>query len=190
MPHLSKTQRPFIILSGLPGSGKSTLGKQLSYVFKLKFIDKDDILEDLFESDGVGDSNWRRRLSRNSDEIFRCRASASEGAVLVSWWHLSGMDSQSGTPTDWLTTLSESIVQVHCECDPEIAARRFFERKRHPGHLDSAKSYSDVLSGIQRLSLLDLDTRDFSVNVHVDTSSEPDLNTVVNAVRSALHGGG
>ena len=179
-----QSQRPFIILSGLPGSGKSVLGRRLATALRLPFIDKDDVLEELFESEGVGDSAWRRRLSRKSDVIFQDRASESGGAVLVSWWHLTGMPLESGTPTNWLPALSKRLVHVHCDCSPEIAARRFFERSRHPGHLDSTSTYSVLLEGTKRLSLLG--TVDVGVGLTVDSSKEPNLDALVNEVRDAL----
>ena len=55
---------PFIVLSGLPASGKSTLGRAVAKALRLPMLDKDELLEALFESRGIGDADWRRRLSR------------------------------------------------------------------------------------------------------------------------------
>ena len=85
---------------------------------------------------GVGDAAWRRALSRESDVLFRDEAQRSNGAFLVSFWHLPGMPMDSGTPTDWLPALSSRIVNLHCQCPTTIAAARYWHRRRHPGHLD------------------------------------------------------
>jgi hypothetical protein len=53
---------------------------ELAPLLDLTVIDKDDILERLFEVKGVGDSPWRRTLSRESDLIFRQESEASQGA--------------------------------------------------------------------------------------------------------------
>jgi shikimate kinase len=45
-------RKPFVVISGLPGSGKTTLGRRLAPALTLPFIDKDDILDRLFESKG------------------------------------------------------------------------------------------------------------------------------------------
>jgi hypothetical protein len=166
------THRPFIVVSGLPASGKSTVGRNLSNSLDLPLLDKDDYLTQLFESEGVGDLNWRRRLSRKSDELFKDAAQQSSGAVLVSWWRLPDMDSQSGTPIDWLHSLSYKIVQVHCVCEPEIAARRFFERERHPGHLDSRHSLEDVIASTKQLSKLE--SFEVGIRLDINTTEEPD----------------
>jgi shikimate kinase len=48
------------VVSGLPGSGKSTIARRLGPLINLPVIDADDILERLVESKGVGDASWRR----------------------------------------------------------------------------------------------------------------------------------
>ena len=59
------------------------------------------------------------------------------------------MPLDSGTPTEWLEDLSGRIVHLHCRCDAELAAKRFIQRQRHPGHLDSEKTVSEIRAGIQ-----------------------------------------
>ena len=123
----------FVLVSGHPGSGKTTLARDLAPLLGLPLIDKDDILERLFEAKGVGDAEWRRRLSRESDALLQTEAGQSTGAVLTSFWRLPGMPPDSGTSTEWLFDLSEIIVTVRCVCPAEIAAERFTRRTRHPG---------------------------------------------------------
>src|SRR5947209_4425192 len=115
--------RRFVVISGLPGSGKTTLARQLAPALNLPILDKDSILEHLFDSKGVGDAAWRRMLSRESDTALQAQATASDGAILVSFWHQPGMAPDSGTPTTWLSELSEHIVNVHCVCSPDIATK-------------------------------------------------------------------
>ena len=179
-----ETERPFIVVSGLPGSGKSSLAKRLSALLNLPVIDKDDILERLFDSKGVGDSAQRRLVSRESDSILRDEATASRGAILVSFWHVPGMPADSGTPTDWLLRLSHHVVNIHCACSPEVAAARFCQRKRHPGHLDSERSATQVLESIRLLA--HLEPPDIWRRVEVDTSAEIDLDAVIDGILKQL----
>jgi hypothetical protein len=176
--------KPFAIVSGLPGSGKSTLAHLLAPALGLPLIDKDAILERLFESKGIGDSAWRRLLSRESDEILREEASASDGAVLVSHWRLPGMQPDSGTPTEWLRKIPGRIVNVRCVCDAATAAKRFTQRRRHPGHGDDDASESEVEASIRAVA--QLDPLNIGYLVEVDTSQTPNVDHVTSDVRKAL----
>jgi glucokinase len=174
----------FIVVSGLPSSGKSTLAQQLARALDLPVLDKDHILERLFASKGVGDGEWRCNLSRESDLVLQAGAAASGGAVLVSHWHLPGMPPNSGTPTAWISQLPGKVVNVHCKCPAELSASRFAHRKRHPGHLDHQRSEPEILASIRKVAsfgMLDLGPR-----IEVDTSQAPDLAVVLNEVHSAF----
>ena len=184
MSDYDRMRRPFVVISGLPGSGKTTVARRLAPALNLALIDKDDILDRLFEAKGIGDAAWRRTLSRESDVILQRDAVNSNGAILVSFWRLQGMPSDSGTPTDWLQAASNFVLNVHCECEPDVAARRFFERRRHPGHLDGESSYAEVLAGLQRLTRCA--PLDIAPRIDVDTSREPNLEEVVRLIRGAL----
>lgn len=153
---MTPADRRFVVVSGLPGSGKTTVARALAPLMNLPLIDKDEILERLFESRGTGDHAWRRRLSRESDDILQSTVSASDGAIVSSFWHVAGMPSDSGTPTDWLAGLSRTIVNVHCECPVETAADRFSRRARHAGHLDEVRTVAAVLDSLGALARLDL----------------------------------
>lgn len=131
--------RPFIVVSGMPASGKTTLAIKLAEALALPLLDKDHILEALFAGEGVITPRMRQRLSRASDDVLAAVAAASQGAVIVSFWRHPAMDGQSGTPTDWLSGLSDAVVEVHCTCSPDLAARRFLGRERHPGHNDASR---------------------------------------------------
>jgi glucokinase len=178
----------FVVVSGLPGSGKTTLARQLAPALGLPLIDKDDILERLFEQRGIGDAAWRRALSRESDLVLQREAAASTGAVLTSMWHVPGMAADSGTPTGWLRELSHLVVEVVCVCAPEIAARRFVERRRHPGHLDDSTTLAVVMDRLRvhaRLGALDIGPR-----VGVDTSGDVKIDAVIREIRGAVRDSG
>ena len=177
-------QIPFVVVSGLPGSGKTTLSRNLAPALALTLLDKDDILESLFDTLGVGDADWRQRLSRASDEIFQRLAITSSGAVLTSFWRSPKASVHSGTRTDWITATSERIVEVYCACDPEIAAMRFVNRVRHPGHLDSLKRTEDLLSSFQNLA--SAGPIGIGKLLRVNTSNEVNLDVVIDAVKSLL----
>lgn len=142
----------FIVVTGLPGSGKSTVGTAVAAALELPLLDKDDILEALFDGLGVGDALWRTRLSRAADLVLQRLAVQSQGAVLASWWRHPRSQVESGTSTAWLRSLPGQVIELHCKCSPRIAVERFFARRRHAGHLDSSKSKAAELAKLEELA--------------------------------------
>lgn len=145
--------RLFVVVTGLPASGKSTLGRALGESLRLPFLDKDDILEALFQAVDVGSPDDRSRLSRASDAVLESVAQASQGAVLTSFWRRPSLSTTSGTPTGWLSLLaSDVVVEVVCACDPALAASRFANRTRHPSHLDCRSNEAELQSAFALLA--------------------------------------
>lgn len=144
----------YIIVTGLPASGKSTIGKLMAPALEIPFLDKDEILEDLFDRQGIGDVAWRKRLSRAADDILRERARQSTSAVITSWWRHPNSALDSGTPVEWLEALPGIVIELYCHCRPPVAAARFLSRRRHEGHLDRLKSYDELISGFRQHAAL------------------------------------
>ena len=133
-----------IVVSGLPASGKTTVARELATRLHFDFLDKDDFLEALYERYGVFSWEHRKRLSRESDVSFRNNAAKAGSAVLVSHWRPLGSDGDSGTPVEWLEDEYDLIVEVYCQCTPELAFARFTNRTRHPGHYDKHRNLEDL----------------------------------------------
>jgi glucokinase len=139
----------FIVLSGLPASGKSTLGRAIAEALRLPILDKDEILEALFESRGIGDADWRRRLSRIADQELIEQATKLPTAVITSWWRHPNSSAASGTPSEWLLSLPGEVVEIYCVCSPSVAASRFVGRTRHAGHVDGQYTFEALLASFQ-----------------------------------------
>jgi len=132
------------VVTGLPGCGKTTVGKKLAEILEAPLIDKDTYLEHLFHVRGVGDSAWRQILSRDADGLFITDSTRECKVVLVSHWRPANLPVQYGTPTDWLSESFADIIEVYCTCPIDIAAKRFKTRVRHAGHVDDKKSIKEI----------------------------------------------
>ena len=161
--------RRFVVVSGLPGSGKSTIARRIGAGLNLDVIDKDDLLEQSFEGVDVISSAERQRLSRLADETMTHLAQASAGAVIVSFWRREQLSATAGTPTSWLHELPH-VVEVHCVCSPSTAVQRFIARHRHHGHGDQARSAGDLAA--QFIALDALGPIGIGPLVTVDTTQE------------------
>jgi len=94
LSRVEKLRRPFVVVYGLPGSGKSTLARRLAGLLNLPVIDKDDILE--------------------SDAILQDLAMASPSALLVSFWHVTGMQKDSGLASQAAKTQRKNAGSFPC----------------------------------------------------------------------------
>lgn len=141
--------RGFVVVSGLPASGKTFIARSLATSLQLPLLDKDSFLEALFQSEGTGNTARRRELSKRADIQFQEKAAATGTAVITSWWKHPASPVDSGTPVEWLSDSSRMAVEVHCGCSPSIAASRFLSRQRHPGHLDERWSHDSLLAMLE-----------------------------------------
>ncbi len=141
---------PFtIVVSGLPGAGKSTVGRAVAAHAGVAFLDKDDVLERLFETDQAP----REVLSRRADDVFLDAVSFERRAVAVSFWRRPELSTTSGTPTDRLPR-DRPVTEIWCDCPAEVAHRRFFSRTRHPAHEDEHRDRAETMAQLRRLSEL------------------------------------
>jgi thymidylate kinase len=181
-PVRSRQNDMYLIFSGIPASGKSTLARELAAALNLTFIDKDEILEELFDALGCDNSADRQKLSRASDNILQLSSIRSQRAAIVSFWQSSSGRENSGTPTSRITKLPGPVVEIYCDCSPELAIRRFQRRERHPSNFDGEKSLEEIRLWFERVAA------DGPIGignlVTVDTGSDPVVKDVVAEIMS------
>lgn len=119
--------RRVVLVSGAPGAGKSTLARPLAEALAMPLITKDAIKESLADSLGLGDGGtpWSSKLGGAAMELMWKLASQAPAAVLEANFRPYS-DYERGK----IAGLGARIVEVHCICPPEEAARRYTERGR------------------------------------------------------------
>jgi len=112
-----------IVVTGLPASGKTTLATALSSALALPLIRKDHYKELLFDTLGIGDRDWSRRIGQAAIALqYEAMALARDAVVDSALW--------TGVSEAELLRLRLPIVQVFCECPFELARDRYFKRER------------------------------------------------------------
>jgi predicted kinase len=130
-----------IIVTGLPCSGKTNLGRQISRLHKIPFISKDGFKERLFDSLGWSDRAWSKKLSGASYEmmfyVLEELIEVGQSCVLEANFDPK---THSGPLARVTQKFQARVVQIHCVTQPEILLERFKSRwesgERHPGHAD------------------------------------------------------
>lgn len=133
----------FVVVAGLPASGKTTLARSLAAELGLPLISKDAIKEALFDALGTGDLEWSQRLGKAAHLVMYGLARESRSAVFEShfWIGVAEVD---------LVSLGRPLIQVYCRCPTELAVERYRQRvsspDRHPGHLDEHQTDAVIKS--------------------------------------------
>jgi len=136
---MNKTK--MIIISGLPCTGKTTIGRKLSLKYNLPFISKDDVKESLFDSLGWKDREWSRKLGLATYPIlyYFIEAQLKAGRSFIIE---SNFDPRFDN--DNFMKLKESYkfdsLVIQCRTEGKILLDRFIKRsnsgQRHEGHRD------------------------------------------------------
>jgi len=179
-----KVRHRFVVVSGIPGCGKSTVGRSLAEKLDTPYLDKDKFLESWFDKLECPNEQTRHRLSRAADDDFQATALNFTKAVLDSFWRHPLADTRSGTPSGWLNEPEVHAVEVLCCCDPEVAATRFMERKRHVGHHDSKWNYASLVA--QSRTVMQGLPLGVGALIEIDTSSWVDIMPLATQVRTML----
>ena len=135
------TPRPvFVVVSGPPASGKSTLAPALAQELALPLVAKDTIKHALMSVLDVGDVETSRELGRAAvAAMLAVAAECPRGAVLESNFYRSVAVVELGA-------LPGPVVEIFCRCDHDVAQRRFRARAscRHAGHFDSVRTAEEL----------------------------------------------
>ncbi len=147
-----------LLVSGPPGAGKTTLGKQIARDLKMPFFNKDGIKETLFDALGWRDRDWSRQLgSASALLLFHCierQLEAGQSVVAESAY-------QAAYDAPRVRALQEQfhcrVLEVHCTAAKDVLLARFLARaqssQRHPGHGEAAQLEelrANLLNGMYR----------------------------------------
>jgi predicted kinase len=160
----------YVVVSGPPGSGKTTLAAAIAQQMRLPMVAKDLIKETLMSVLAVPDIETSRLIGRAALKVmYSVAASAPSGAVLEANFHRS--ISRAG-----IQALPGQVIEVFCRCDREVVLARYRERteRRHPGHFDERRTDDELWSEVVTSPV----AGDWAV-IEVNTGHPVDISVVV-----------
>ena len=166
----------YVLVGGVPGSGKTTLARQLAPLLGVPLIAKDAIKEALMTALGPPrDVAESQRWGRASVLAMLTVAQSRSGAVLDSTWYPYTIPYVQGLPGP--------IVEVRCAVSLDVAKQRYRARTptRHAGHLDDQRTEEELwgADAHQPLRLGPL--------VEVDTTGAVDVIAIAAAIQGAAN---
>jgi predicted kinase len=170
-----------IIVTGMPGTGKSTFAEIFQRELLLPLIEKDLIKEKLFNTLGWSDRDWSKKVGVAAYELMDYVIEQMLGngqSLIIESNFKPEFDNEKFR--HWQHKFDCKIIQVVCEADRKILYQRFMTRakkgNRHPGHDDANNAaewesyFFDLKNKVDPLDVkskvIKVDTSDFdTVNV-------------------------
>ena len=173
---MSKNNYPRVILIlGLPGAGKTTLGKKLANELNLPFLSKDDIKVMLFDIYGWKDRETSKQAGSASfrimDYFIEEQIKHGNSLIVESTFNPAYDDARFQA---WQKEYGVHYVQLYCYANADVVRQRFSERAsiddRHVSAVEGDEGLQ-VLEGYIRQGfnplnvdskIIKTDTTDFS----------------------------
>ena len=166
--------RLMVIVTGAPGTGKTTLSKKLSERYSIPLVAKDEIKELLFDSIGIGDRQWSLQLSKASYNLlfnFIAKLLMTNNPFIVEGNFYNGEATENFLKLKSITDFK--VLQIQCYTEPETLYERYKARdssgERHQGHIHQLPEFHEYKTKVfdSKCYRLDIDN---SVYIDLDTT--------------------
>jgi len=168
--------RAVVMVNGLPGSGKSTLGPKLAGGLRAAFLSKDQVMEAL--ADAV--TTEVPGLGAVAMHTVYALAAALDGTVVVDSWWFRPRD-LSFARDGLMKAGATASAEVWCDVPPSLARSRYVGRQRPAPYQDARRLAEDWDRWAAEAAPLALGPL-----IRVDTSRPVDVVRLCAEVKAAL----
>ena len=173
------SDRWYVVVSGAPASGKSTLARRLAPTLGLPLLAKDTLKDGLLRVLEAPDVATSEQLGRASVEALLAVAAEAGSCLIESVWHRSRAVGQ-------LSRLPGTLVELFCSVPADVLRQRYHDRSgsRLAGYFDAVRTPE---------TLWNADTNEPVAGgwpvLTVDTAGEVDVAALAHQVRAARRTG-
>lgn len=160
-----------VVLTGVPGAGKTTLGTALGRALQAPFLSLDTIKEDIFATGAHAEDPYGLRLAAEAEMSHQLRVLGH--TVVVDIWVAPNRD--AARVTTMFRAQDREIVEVLCRVPADIAVDRYSRRQRSGPHRPADHpTLQRIRDAVERLQPMGTGRC-----VEVDTSRPVDAHSVL-----------
>ena len=154
-----------VVLIGFKSAGKSTIGRILATRMRMRFVDLDDVVEDVYQRETGQKKRCRYIFRYDGEETFRQYESMALKEVAEQDGVLLAIGGGAPMPEANRPLLQKIGVIIYLDVDPEVIYERF-QRNRMPVYLHEDDSYDAFKKVYDTRSSVYRSLASYSIEIH------------------------
>jgi thymidylate kinase len=163
-----------LVVTGVPGAGKTTLASALAKALEVPFVSLDAIKESLYSDDAVRRNPFELRLA--AEATLTSQLDAVRGMAVVDIWIAPNRDTSRVAAL--LREQRRDIVELLCRVPADVAIRRYTSRRRTAPHRSADAS---MLERIRRATD-EFESLGIGRCIEVDTSQPVEIDHLIHSI--------
>jgi predicted kinase len=168
-----------VLVTGVPGSGKTTLGREVARAVGVPLFSLDVVKEAIFDSVDVQNENSGMRLREAGLSVITALIPDCPLGAIVDLWVDPRRD-RTTVRRVFEKVEARPILEIVCDVPGEVAVERYASRRRHAAHKPPDTATLDRIRDAARI----LTPLEIGPALRLDTSGPVDLASVIQWVRT------